>query len=29
MLREWFLVSLFVIDEAVQKIKEDTITKYV
>jgi len=27
--REWFLVPLFVIDEAVDKIKDGTITKYV
>lgn len=26
--REWFLVPLFVIDEAVQKIKDGTITKF-
>lgn len=26
--REWFLVPLFVIDEAVQRIKEGTITEY-
>ncbi len=26
--REWFLVPLFVIDEAVQKIKDGTITQY-
>ena len=27
--REWFLVPLFVIDDAVEKIKDGTITKYV
>ena len=27
--REWFLVPLFIIDEAVEKIKDGTITKYV
>jgi hypothetical protein len=27
--REWFLVPLFVIDEAVEKIKDGTITEYV
>lgn len=26
--REWFLVPLFIIDEAVEKIKDGTITKY-
>ena len=26
--REWFLVPLFVIDDAVEKIKDGTITKY-
>jgi hypothetical protein len=26
--REWFLVPLFVIDEAVEKIKDGTITGY-
>ncbi|MDB6179568.1 hypothetical protein PAF17_19025 [Paracoccus sp. Z330] len=26
--REWFLVPLFVIDEAVQKIKDGTIAKF-
>ncbi|OWJ73822.1 hypothetical protein CDV52_19875 [Haematobacter missouriensis] len=26
--REWFLVPLFVIDEAVQKIKDGTITEF-
>jgi hypothetical protein len=26
--REWFLVPLFVIDQAVKEIKEGTITKY-
>ena len=27
--REWFLVPLFVIDEAVERIKDGTIAKYV
>ena len=27
--REWFLVTLFVIDNAVEKIKDGTITGYV
>lgn len=27
--REWFLVPLFVIDEAVERIKDGTITRYV
>lgn len=27
--REWFLVPLFVIDEAVEKIKDGTISDYV
>ena len=27
--REWFLVPLFVIDEAVERIKDGTITGYV
>ena len=27
--REWFLVPLFVIDEAVEKIKQSTITEYI
>jgi hypothetical protein len=27
--REWFLVPLFVVDEAVEKIKDGTITSYV
>jgi len=27
--REWFLVPLFVIDEAVEKIRDGTITEYV
>jgi hypothetical protein len=27
--REWFLVPVFVIDEAVERIKNGTITKYV
>jgi hypothetical protein len=27
--REWFLVPLFVIDEAIDKIKDGTITDYV
>jgi hypothetical protein len=27
--REWFLVPLFVIDEAVDRIKDGTITEYV
>lgn len=27
--REWFLVPLFVVDEAVEKIKDGTITEYV
>jgi len=27
--REWFLVPLFVIDDAVEKIKDGTITGYV
>lgn len=26
--REWFLVPLFVVDEAVEKIKDGTITEY-
>ena len=26
--REWFLVPLFVVDEAVEKIKDGTITNY-
>jgi hypothetical protein len=27
--REWFLVPLFVIDEAIERIKDGTITGYV
>jgi hypothetical protein len=27
--REWFLVPLFVVDEAVERIKDGTITGYV
>jgi hypothetical protein len=27
--REWFLVPMFVIDDAVEKIKDGTITGYV
>jgi hypothetical protein len=27
--REWFLVPLFVVDEAVERIKDGTITQYV
>ena len=27
--REWFLVPVFVVDEAVERIKDGTITKYV
>jgi hypothetical protein len=27
--REWFLVPIFVIDEAVEKIKDGTISEYV
>lgn len=27
--REWFLVPVFVIDEAVERIKDGSITKYV
>jgi hypothetical protein len=27
--REWFLVPLFVIDDAVEKIKDGTITEYI
>jgi hypothetical protein len=27
--REWFLVPLFVIDDAVERIKDGTITEYV
>ncbi len=27
--REWFLVPLFVIDEAVERIKDGTITRYI
>jgi hypothetical protein len=27
--REWFLVPLFVIDEAIERIRDGTITEYV